>query len=166
MSKIEDFNYIYHQDSLVKKKELKNNQKTTKSSKTSFGTKNIFGELFENEEIETDLSGFDEEEISRLLKDIGRQGLILKKSRDLNDLENYKNLIKKYLKGIIDISETTERKTVYDAKKKEKITKIYLQITNKELLELTRVFLSEQYDVLKVASQIDRIEGLLIDLKM
>jgi uncharacterized protein YaaR (DUF327 family) len=66
--------------------------------------------------------------------------------------------------SVIDQSEKSEKKAIWNKIKKEKITKIHLQVVNKELLDLTRIFMSEQYSVLEIASKIDKIQGILIDM--
>ena len=103
-------------------------------------------------------------EIQNMLRDIGLQGENLKKSRNIEDLDIYKKLVKKYITTIVNISEDTEKKSVYNRIKKEKITKVHLNIIDKELLELTKIFMSEQYEVLKIANKIDKLEGLIISI--
>src|SRR4030042_703247 len=89
--------------------------------------------------------------------------LKLKKSRHFNDLEIYKNLIKKFLLFAIDLMEKKEKKALWDKTKKEKITKIHISVINKELKELTKIFFDEQKNILAIASKIDKIEGLIIN---
>lgn len=102
--------------------------------------------------------------IEELLKDIGKQGEILKKSKNLEDLDRYKRLIKAFITEILDHIEKKEKKTLWDKRKKEKITKVHLVIINKELEELTAFFFEEQQNTLAIASKIDKIEGILIDM--
>lgn len=147
--------------------------KWDKKKKINFEKANIslFNEILEEEialeeleEKEEKYQGKELETIEKLLKDIGRQGEILKKSRSLEDLDKYKKMIKNFLKEIIDRIEKKERKSLWDKRKKEKIMKVHITIINKELEELTRIFFDEQQNILAIASQIDKIEGILIDL--
>lgn len=164
MQKIDDPGYLVNNELYLKSKEL---NKTPKNNKSSGVKKKdpVFKNILENEIEKTEEKDTaNTEEIQKLLKDIGLQGQLLKRSRNIEDLDVYKKLVKKYLLSILDLSEKAEKKTVYNRFKKEKITKIHLNVIDKELLELTKIFLSEQHDVLKIASKIDKIEGMLIDL--
>lgn len=108
--------------------------------------------------------GDEKEKIASLLKEVGRQGIILKKSKKVEDLEEYKRLIQDLIQKILCYSEQIETKIIYNTRRKEKISKLHLKVLDNELLDLTRVFMEEQKDVLKIASKIDKIEGILLDL--
>jgi uncharacterized protein len=165
MAKIDDFSHItYHPESFLRKSDLDKSDKTKKKSSINFEKKSAFQEVFSSEMEDSAIENVETTEIERLLKDIGIQGELLKKSKNLEDLDNYKKMVKKFILNIVELSETTEKKVVWNRFKKEKIAKIHLQIIDKELLDLTRIFMSEQYSVLQIASKIDKIQGMLIDL--
>src|SRR4030042_2033602 len=103
--------------------------------------------------------------INFLLKEIGKHGENLKRTKLLKDLDLYKKLVKEYLTIVLELSEKTEKIVLWDKSKKQKVTKIHLQVINQELLELTRIFFSEQQNTFAIASKIDMIEGLLVDLR-
>jgi len=164
MAKIDDFNHIsYRPEAFLKKSDL---NKTDKTKKTNISNKkkSLFQEILGSENEVNQKESVQTEEIEKLLKEIGVQGEVLKKSRDLDNLDIYKKKVKKLILNIIDLSESAEKKVVWNRFKKEKITKIHLQIVDKELLELTRIFMSEQYSVLDIAAKIDKIQGILVDL--
>jgi|WetSurMetagenome_2_1015567.scaffolds.fasta_scaffold201676_2 uncharacterized protein len=168
MSKIDDVNSAFHYDSKFQKDLLFNpdikpeNKKIEKKSKIK---KDSFKDILMSEETEQEpLTEVRDQEIELLLKEIGIQGETLKKRRTLEDLDIYKKKVKKFMMSIVELSEKTEKKTVWNRLKKEKITKVHLQIIDNELLELTRIFMSEQSSVLEIASKLDRIQGILVDM--
>ena len=180
MSKIENSAYIYFNENQIKKSNDKN-----KNNKTIFGgfeSRSKFNTLIselETSSIQMKERAKIEEEISLLQRELGMQGEILKKSNNINDLDLYKKLVKKYLNAVITLTEKVEVKAIRNLhkykKEKEKNKdislidikpdpKIYISIIDKELYELTREFLKEQREVFKIASKIDRIEGILVNL--
>lgn len=166
MENIHNVNYSPNYNPKVKKKKSKE-KFLFKSGIANSDQIDNFDELLTVAETDvyTDEISHDEEKIEYLLKDIGKQGEILKKTKLLQDLNRYKELIKEYLSIILNISEKTENITLWNKSKKQKVTKVHLKIINQELIELTRIFFNEQQNTFKIASQIDKIEGLLIDLK-
>jgi uncharacterized protein len=171
MDKINYINHFINPDSNVKK--AKSKKKKLNSSDTFFTSKDIstFDEILndayteETGSLNNEKNGIDNDKIEGLLKEIGKQGEKLKKSKHLEDLDQYKKMIKEYLNLILEQSEKVEQKSLWDKNKKQKITKVHLQIINSELLELTKIFFSEQQNTFAIAAKIDRIEGLLVDLK-
>ncbi len=164
MQKISDPSLLVNNELYLKSKDVnksKEGKKSVEIKKKDSIFKNILQKEIEKKE---DVETTNLEEIQKLLKDIGLQGRVLKKSSSIEDLDVYKKLVKKYIMSVIDISENTEKKSVYNRFKREKISKTHLNVIDKELLELTKIFIAEQKDVLKIASKIDKIEGMLIDL--
>jgi uncharacterized protein YaaR (DUF327 family) len=167
MDKIDNYNFI--QDFLPKKIQKDKLKKTRdlKSKKSVFFEKEeSFDNIISSIEKDIDLKEIKkyQDELENILKNIGKQGEKLKKSRQLVDLENYKKLVRDYLKIFIALSEKKEKVILWDKRKKEKIAKVHLDIINKELQELTKIFFLEQQNTLKFAQKIDFIEGILIDL--
>jgi uncharacterized protein len=163
MSKIEDINYSYHSMFHAEntKKKTETNKKHPIKKDGVFKDILSFEENKANQEIEE--LQLQQQEIEKLLKEIGIQGEVLKKSKRIEDLDIYKKSVKKFVLSVVELSENAEKKAIWNKIKKEKITKIHLQIIDKELLELTRIFMSEQHSVLEIASKIDKIEGILVD---
>ena len=166
MDKIHNISHFSNLDPKVKKNKSK---KTSNSLKKSILSNELstFEEILETQEIEYENNEktLNEEKLENLLKQIGNYGEKLKKSKLLKDLNIYKNLIKEYISMVISLSEKTEKKMMWDKVKKEKITKLHIKIINQELLDLTELFFTEQKNTFAIAAKIDKIEGILIDLK-
>ena len=171
---MDKINYINPFSNPESNKKLSKNKKEKLKSESSFlnsSSVSSFDEVLNDsyaEESEA-LNGKDKDlpqkRIETLLKEIGKQGERLKKSRNLEDLDIYKKMIKEYISLILKESENIEKRNVWNPSKKQKINKVHLQVINSELLELTRIFFSDQQNNLAIAAKIDKIEGLLIDLK-
>ena len=166
MSKIENSSYIYFNEDQIKKSNSKN--KNDKTLSESFELKPKFSTLIAESEIDSavQINSKDkiEEEVSLLQKELGIQGEILKKSKDINDLDLYKKIVKKYLNTIITLTEKIEKKDLRNWHKKVKESKVHISIIDRELFELTREFIKEQRNVFIIASKIDKIEGILVNL--
>ena len=148
--------------------EIKNNddQKKTKKSSTIARQASLFQKMLmqEEEPIEQVSENKNElnDEIANLLKDISAKGRNLKKYKKVEDLEDYKKLIQNLLKKVVSSTEKVEKKATF--KNGQKNFKLHLQVINKNLLELTREFMKQQKSVIAIATKIDSIEGLLLDL--
>ncbi len=148
--------------------EIKNtdDQKKTKKSSTIARQASLFQKMLmqEEEHIEPVSENKNElnDEIANLLKDISAKGRNLKKYKKVEDLEDYKKLIQSLLKKVVSSTEKVEKKATF--KNGQKNFKLHLQVINKNLLELTREFMKQQKSVIAIATKIDSIEGLLLDL--
>lgn len=148
--------------------EIKNNddQKKTKKSSTIARQASLFQKMLmqEEEPIEQVSENKNElnDEIANLLKDISAKGRNLKKYKKVEDLEDYKKLIQNLLKKVVSSTEKVEKKATF--RNGQKNFKLHLQVINKNLLELTREFMKQQKSVIAIATKIDSIEGLLLDL--
>lgn len=148
--------------------EIKNtdDQKKTKKSSTIARQASLFQKMLmqEEEHIEPVSENKNElnDEIANLLKDISAKGRNLKKYKKVEDLEDYKKLIQNLLKKVVSSTEKVEKKATF--KNGQKNFKLHLQVINKNLLELTREFMKQQKSVIAIATKIDSIEGLLLDL--
>ncbi len=166
MDKIHNIIHYSNLDPKIKKNKSKKNDKLSNKD-INFNENSTFEEILETTEtnFENNEIKLKEEKLENLLKQIGNTGEKLKKSKLLEDLNSYKNLIKEYLSLVLSLSEETEKKTIWNKAKKEKITKVHIKIINQELLDLTRLFFAGQQNTFTIAAKIDKIEGLLIDLK-
>lgn len=148
--------------------EIKNtdDQKKTKKSSTIARQASLFQKMLmqEEEHIEPVSENKNElnDEIANLLKDISAKGRNLKKYKKVEDLEDYKKLIQSLLKKVVSSTEKVEKKATF--RNGQKNFKLHLQVINKNLLELTREFMKQQKSVIAIATKIDSIEGLLLDL--
>ncbi|HBD92870.1 MAG: hypothetical protein A2015_03480 [Spirochaetes bacterium GWF1_31_7] len=171
MDKINNNYYLFNTD--LKNKDLKKKKNINDKDTKQVTSRSFFNNLFESEQLLNESEIIEKqsieyesfrEEISVMLKDIGNQGKKLKQNRNIIELEKYKKIIKSFLNKIINASESVTLKSIYNSKKKEKISKLHLSIIDEELLHLTRTFIDAQSSIIKLASQLDKIEGLLLDL--
>jgi uncharacterized protein YaaR (DUF327 family) len=166
MDKIDLSQYLFNPDPRLKKEKKSNRVssgkkgsiKKTEDNKADNEFSVLLDKPIENE------TPANLEVIEDLLRDIGLSGERLKKKRDFNELEQYKKLVSKLIKDVIQVSITSENKTLWNSKRKEKVTKVHITVLNNELLELTRIFFEEQKNTLAIAAKIDKIEGMLIDM--
>ena len=168
MKKIDNTNYLFNYDPQVKKKKSKKSEKSRVKSSITLENSNNFEKILYATEIDLEAQAIEAQKIKleNLLKQIGKQGEKLKKSKHLEDLDVYKKNIKEYLLIFLSLAEKTEKKTTWNKFKKEKTVKIHLEIIDEELLELTKIFFTEQHNTLAIAAKIDKIEGLLVDLRL
>ncbi|MCG8569465.1 MAG: YaaR family protein [Spirochaetes bacterium] len=169
MNKIDPNYPLFHPDLVKKKKDVrKGSEQSGKATKAK-----LFQDLLTEETNTSEQQAIEQLEISNdvevqldhLLTEIGKQGKLLKRNLNLQNLNKYKMLIQQFLKKIMESATQLENKVLWNKFKKEKIAKVHYLILNKELLELTQYFMQTQLNVLAIAAKIDRIEGLLIDLK-
>lgn len=167
MEKINNNYALFNPD--LKRNKNKTEKKEKSKSVLANKTDKSFSKLLENNESINELSAlkksFNEDQIEKLLQEIGIQGKILKRKPVLEELNKYKSLIKEFVTSILNQAEGIEKKTLWNRARKEKVTKVHLKIINNELLELTEIFLKSQKNIFEIASKIDKIEGILIDMK-
>lgn len=101
-----------------------------------------------------------EEELKKLLKDIKSKGNRLIVSKCYADVKAYKNLISEYLKSVLDYMYKVEKDVSFWQ------TQYYVTVEtiDAKLEELTEALLSEQKENLDIASTIDEITGLVLDM--
>lgn len=101
-----------------------------------------------------------EEELKKMLKDIKAKGNRLVISKCYTDVRIYKREIKQYLESVLSF--------MYSVKKDISFwqTQYYVTVEtiDNKLEELTQMLLSEERQNLDIASTIDEISGLIIDI--
>lgn len=101
-----------------------------------------------------------EEQLKKLIEDIKKKGNRLVITKTYIDVVNYKKMIKEYLESILTF--------MYDTKRDISFWQTQYFITvdtiDEKLEELTRAFLGEEMDNINVASTIDEIQGLIVDI--
>lgn len=101
-----------------------------------------------------------EAELRAMLDDIKKRGNRLVITKCYADVRAYKNLIKEYLQGVL--------KHMYEIKKDISFWQTQYFITvetiDSKLDELTNLLLNEQGENLDIASTIDEISGLVVDI--
>ncbi len=102
------------------------------------------------------------EELEAYIKEIKTTGERLAVTQNYTDVIKYKQVIKGYLKSIVDY--------VYDLNKNDSFwDKNYfttVKTVNEKLEEITKELIYEQKENIDVAAKIDEINGLLIDIYM
>jgi uncharacterized protein YaaR (DUF327 family) len=101
-----------------------------------------------------------EEELKKILEDIKKKGSRLAITKCYSDVKAYKNMIKEYLNSILS--------HMYNTKKDISFWQTQYFITvdtiDLKLEELTNMLLQEEKENLDIASTIDEITGLIVDI--
>lgn len=101
-----------------------------------------------------------EEELKKMMEDIKKKGNRLIVTKCYADVKAYKNMIKEYLGSILAY--------MYNVKKDISFWQTQYFITvdtiDNKLQELTDMLLSEEKDNISIASTIDEISGLIVDI--
>lgn len=136
-------------------KRVGNSSPITKDDKRNVTSKKDFSQSFSFAREQKN-----QEELKKLFDDIKKKGNRLTITKCYSDVRAYKNLITEYLKSVMGY--------MYSVKKDISFWQTQYFITvetiDQKLEELTQMLLSEQKDNLNVASTVDTISGLLIDI--
>jgi uncharacterized protein YaaR (DUF327 family) len=101
-----------------------------------------------------------EEELKRIQEEIKKKGARLIITKSYADVRAYKNLIKEYLNSVLQ--------HMYNIKKDISFWQTQYFITvdtiDQKLEDLTALLLKEEKDNLTIASTIDEISGLVLDI--
>ncbi len=100
------------------------------------------------------------EELDDYLKDIRKIGERLSQTQNYSDVLNYKKAIKGYLKSVVEYAYSINKNTSFW----EGNYFTTVKTVNEKLEDMTREFLYEQKENIDVASKVEEINGLLIDL--
>lgn len=134
---------------------VKRNTPITAEDKKGVGIKKEFSQSFN---FARDRKN--EEQLGKMLEDIKKKGGRLAVTKCYSDVHAYKKLIKEYLKSVFQY--------MYEVKKDISFwqTQYFMTVDtiDEKLKELTELLLSEEKDNLKIASTIDTISGLMVDI--
>ncbi|WP_291583682.1 YaaR family protein [Clostridium sp. UBA6640] len=101
-----------------------------------------------------------EEQLKQMLKNIKSKGSKLVATKCYADVRAYKKEIKEYLESVLAF--------MYSVKKDISFWQtqyfITIETVDKKLEELTQMLLSEEKETLNIASTIDEITGLIVDV--
>jgi uncharacterized protein YaaR (DUF327 family) len=101
-----------------------------------------------------------EEQLNKMIDDIKKRGGKLITTKTYVDVVMYKKMIKEYLESIL--------KFMYETKKDISFWQTQYFITvdtvDAKLEELTKVLLSDEKDNINIASTIDEIQGMIVDI--
>lgn len=100
------------------------------------------------------------EELENYIKDIKKKGNRLIVTKSYNDVKNYKDTIKKYLKTVVDYTYTLNKNTSFWENQHYST----VETINEKLESLTQQLLKEEKENLDISSTIDSIQGLLLDI--
>ncbi len=101
--------------------------------------------------------------LKKILSDIDEEGKKLTTLRTLNILNQYKELIRVFLKESLQNLYLLKEKTHFDSKGKHKVL-IMVENVNKALEDIVKMVINKEAANLKLLEKIDEIKGLLIDL--
>lgn len=101
-----------------------------------------------------------EEQLKKMIEDISKKGSRLVLTKTYGDVMSYKKMIKEYLESVL--------KFMYDTKKDISFWQTQYFVTidtiDSKLEELTQSLLNGESDNLNIASSIDEIQGLIVDI--
>ncbi|MGL4850709.1 MAG: YaaR family protein [Clostridium sp.] len=101
-----------------------------------------------------------EEELKKMMGNIKKKGDRLTISKTYGDVMGYKKLIKEYLESVLQY--------MYENKKDISFWQTQYFITvetiDGKLEELTKAFIDEEMEHINIASTVDEIQGLLVDI--
>jgi uncharacterized protein YaaR (DUF327 family) len=101
-----------------------------------------------------------EEQLNKMIEDIKKRGTKLITTKTYVDVVMYKKMIKEYLESIL--------KFMYETKKDISFWQTQYFITvdtvDLKLEELTQALLNDEKDNINIASTIDEIQGMIVDI--
>jgi len=103
------------------------------------------------------------QELENFLKKLDHQGQKLAETMAVEDLIEFKNLIKRFLKSTLGQSRSMQEESLWDFRGQPKIMARVTRI-DRALEELAEQVLSNQKEPLNILAKIDEIKGLIIDL--
>lgn len=105
------------------------------------------------------------EKLNFLLADIDEQSQKLGNKLYLSDLVKYKKLVKEFLDFAVRNTYQFSKESFLDRKGRHRVFSM-VQEVDKELEKLTKQFLSDEKDSIKILKKMDDIRGMLIDIFM
>ena len=106
---------------------------------------------------------WDEAKLNKLMHDIEDQGKVLAESRTIEDLRQYKALIKQFMDDAIKYGLQLEEKRGFNRRGRAKFYKVVSEV-DKKLIDLTDAILKKQKNTLDILDMVGEIKGLLINI--
>ena len=103
--------------------------------------------------------------LNRLMSDIEKQGEHLSRNMDIKELKNYKKLISEFMNEVVNNSLKFSKQSHFDRRGRHKVYALVKRV-NAKVEELSREFLKEEKDNIKVLESIGSIKGMLFDMYM
>ena len=106
---------------------------------------------------------WDEAKLNKLMQDIEDQGKVLAESRTVEDLRQYKSMIKQFMDDAVKYGLQLEEKRGFNRRGRAKIYKVVSEV-DKKLINLTDAILKKQKSTLDILDMVGEIKGLLINI--
>ena len=106
-----------------------------------------------------------ETRLNKLMSEINRQGELLGKNMDIKELKQYKKLIADFMDEVVNNSLKYSKHNQFDRRGRHKVYAMVKKV-NAKVEELSREFLKEERDNIKVLESIGTIKGMLLDIYM
>lgn len=103
--------------------------------------------------------------LNKLMSEINRQGEQLAKNMDIKELKQYKKLIAEFMDEVVNSSLKYSKHNQFDRRGRHKVYAIVKKV-NAKVEELSREFLKEEKDNIKILESIGTIKGMLLDIYM
>jgi uncharacterized protein len=107
--------------------------------------------------------GFSKERLQGLLADIDQQGNRLSRSQSISDLLSFKQMIRNYLKEVVQHGVSLEEHKSFHPNGREKRLILIKQV-DQQLLELSNQVMEKQANSLELLKKIGEIKGLLVNI--
>lgn len=104
-----------------------------------------------------------ETRLNKLMSEISNQGELLGKNMDIKELKQYKKLIAEFMDEVVNSSLKYSKHNQFDRRGRHKVYALVKKV-NAKVEELSREFLKEEKDNIKVLETIGTIKGLLLDM--
>ncbi|NLI94150.1 MAG: YaaR family protein [Peptococcaceae bacterium] len=108
-------------------------------------------------------SSLQSQELELFLRRLDEQGKKLSETMSVQELTEFKNMVKRFLKSTLGKSRSMQEETIWDYRGQPKVMARVTKI-DRALEELGEQVLSSQAETLKILAKIDEIKGLIIDL--
>jgi uncharacterized protein len=103
--------------------------------------------------------------LARLMSQINQQGEQLGKNMDIKELKQYKRLITEFMDEVVNSSLKYAKQNQFDRRGRHKVYAMVKKV-NAKVEELSREFLKEEKDNIKILDSIGTIKGMLLDIYM
>lgn len=133
---------------------IKDSNKIQKEIQNNFSTKlsNLKGDSLQ-------------EKLTILLDEINTQAEKIEKKFYLNNILKYKKLVKEFLNLTVNNSHKFKKENFLDRRGRHRIMSM-VKLVDEELENLTKDFLKNEKDKLKILNRLDEIKGMLLDIFM
>jgi len=105
----------------------------------------------------------DREQFERQVEEIEKKGKKLSESKTVEELVEYKTMIKNFLEDAVQFGLRIEERRGYGRRGRSKVLRIVSNVDEK-LIELTDMVLSQEKAQIKLLQKIGEIQGLLVSI--